>query len=375
MARIAASAVLLHSAAETAPQRRFGVASAARGRTMAFAFGIRQRLLLSHLFAVIVVAGTFGAVVYWVAAEQVARVGDLNTLRLYAALAFLVCVLAALLLARHLARRFLARITDLTARCRALASGEALPPRKPGPRDEFDNLGREFDAMAGRLRHSAQDRERAHAAVREANARLESRVRERTAELEAATVQLKKEIENRVHVETLLAEAAMTDGLTGLLNRRAMLEMLAQAAASIRPGEAGLSLIVADIDHFKRVNDEHGHDAGDRVLIAVASRLRELGGDPQLVARWGGEEFLVLLPGLRLSSACQRAEAMRRDVAQTHIDGDKLRVTLSLGVAELDAGEALDDCLRRCDQALYRAKDAGRNTVIVAKGAMFATLS
>lgn len=342
---------------------------------MAFALGIRQRLLLSHLFAVVVVAGTFGAVVYWVAAEQVARVGDLSTLRLYAALAFLVCVLAALLLARHLARRFLARITDLTARCRALASGEALPPRKPGPRDEFDNLGREFDAMAGRLRHSAQDRERAHAAVREANARLESRVRERTAELEAATVQLKKEIENRVHVETLLAEAAMTDGLTGLLNRRAMLEMLAQAAASIRPGEAGLSLIVADIDHFKRINDEHGHDAGDRVLCTVASRLRELGGDPQLVARWGGEEFLVLLPGLRLSAACQRAEAMRRDVAQTRIDSGKLRVTLSLGVAELDAGEALDDCLRRCDQALYRAKDAGRNAVVAAQGAVFATLS
>jgi diguanylate cyclase (GGDEF)-like protein len=342
---------------------------------MRFALGIRQRLLVSHLFAVIVVAGTFGAIVYWVAAEQVARAGDLNTLRLYAVLAFLVCVLAALLLARHLAKRFLARIVDLTARCRALANGESLPPRRSSPRDEFDNLSREFDAMAGRLRHAAADREHAYAAVREANARLESRVRERTAELEAATAQLKKEIEGRVHVETLLAEAAMTDGLTGLLNRRAMLEMLAQAVAGRKPGESGLSVIVADIDHFKRINDQYGHDAGDRVLSAVASRLRELGGDPQLVSRWGGEEFLVLLPGLRLSAACQRAEAMRRDVAQTHIDGDKLRVTLSLGVAELDAGEALDDCLRRCDQALYRAKDAGRNTVIVAKGALFATLS
>ena len=339
------------------------------------ALGIRQRLLASHLFAVVAVAGTFGAVVYWVAAEQVARVGDLYTLRLSATLAFLVCVLAALLLARHLAGRFLARITDLTSRCRALASGESLPPRRPGPRDEFDNLSREFDAMAGRLRHTAQDRERAHAALREANARLESRVRERTAELEGATAQLKKEIENRVHVETLLAEAAMTDGLTGLLNRRAMLEMLEQAVARLKPGEAGLSVIVADIDHFKRINDQHGHDAGDRVLAAVASRLRELAGDPQYVARWGGEEFLVLLPGARLAAASQRAEAMRRDVAQTHINGDALRVTVSLGVAELGAGEMLDVCLRRCDQALYKAKDAGRNTVVAAQGAMFATLS
>ncbi len=339
------------------------------------ALGIRQRLLISHVFAVISVAGTFGAVVYWVAAEQVARAGDLYTLRLYAALAFCVCVLAALVLSRHLALRFLARITDLTARCRALASGEALPPRKAGPRDEFDNLSREFDAMAGRLRHTAQDRERAHAAVREANAKLESRVRERTAELESATAQLRKEIENRVHVETLLAEAAMTDGLTGLLNRRAMLEMLEQASAQLRPGQAGLCVIIADVDYFKRINDAHGHDVGDRVLVATATRLRELAGDQQHVSRWGGEEFLILLPGLRMAAACQRAEAMRRDVERTHVGGGNLRVTISLGVAELNAGEKLDDCLRRCDQALYRAKEGGRNAVVVAQGASFATIS
>jgi diguanylate cyclase (GGDEF)-like protein len=331
-------------------------------------------LLASHLFAVVAIAGPFGVFVYWTAA-QVVGAEHLDTLRWYAALAFLICVLAALLLARILAGRLLTRINELTARCRALANGEALSPRGSGARDEFDQLGREFDAMAGRLRHTAQDRERAHAAVRDANARLESRVRERTAELEAATVQLRKENESRVHVETLLAEAAMTDGLTGLLNRRAMLEMLEQAASRLKPGEAGLSLIVADIDHFKRINDDHGHDAGDRVLIAVASRLRELAGDPQYVARWGGEEFLVLLPGVRMAAACQRAEAMRRDVAQTHVDGGKLQVTLSLGVAELGPGEALDECLRRSDQALYRAKDAGRNTVVAARGNQFATMS
>lgn len=437
------------------------------------ALGIRQRLLASHLFAVVVIAGAFGVFVYWMAARQVDarlraevaagaariaasldpaqidaaahgaaaraeltrrlqdaqhtypeigrlvvdstagamviadttadagpgrldvrakvpgsgdyRVGvalregaiaeNLYTLRLSAALAFLVCVLAALLLARHLAHRFLLRITDLIDRCRALAAGDALPPRRPGPRDEFDDLSREFDAMAGRLRRSAQDREHALAAVRDANAHLESRVLERTAELEGATAQLKKEIENRVHVETLLAEAAMTDGLTGLLNRRAMLEMLDQAAARLKHGEPGLSVIVADIDYFKRVNDAHGHDAGDRVLVAVASHLREMSDDPQHVARWGGEEFLVLLPNVRLAEACRRAEAMRRDVAQARIDGGALRVTLSLGVAELVAGGRLDDCLRRCDQALYKAKDAGRNAVVAAQGAMFATLS
>ncbi len=448
---------------------------------MGLALGIRQRLLASHLFAVVVLAGAFGAFVYYTAAKQVverlhaqlsasaalvaqsfdpasltaadrdaaarhalverlqgaarnntdiARVyvikieagnmdagaerviassdvgsesiallsaenrlsmrapvpGDggyvvgiemrsteaaekLYILRLSAALAFLACVLAALILSRHLAGRFLSRINDLVARCRALANGDPLPPRWPGPRDELDNLAREFDAMAGRLRHAAQS-------LREANEHLESRVRERTAALESATVQLKNEIEGRVHVEALLAEAALTDPLTGLLNRRAMMEMLGQASARLKPGEPGLSVIVADIDHFKRVNDLHGHGVGDQVLAAVGGRLREFSGDQQHnVARWGGEEFLILLPGVRLAAACKRAEQVRRGVAELSVGAEGLRVTLSLGVAELLAGEALDVCLRRCDQAMYRAKDAGRDTVVAAQGALFATMS
>jgi diguanylate cyclase (GGDEF)-like protein len=300
----------------------------------------------------------------------------LYILRLSAALAFLVCVLAALILSRHLARRFLSSITDLVARCHALANGEALPPRRPGPQDELDQLTHEFDAMAGRLRHAAEGRERALVALHEANEHLEKRVRERTAALEGATVKLKNEIEGRVHVEALLAEAALTDSLTGLLNRRAMMEMLGQAAAQLRPGEAGLSVIVADIDHFKRVNDLHGHAVGDQMLAAVAGQLREFSGDQQHnAARWGGEEFLILLPGVRLAAACKQAEQLRRSVAMLSVGDKALRVTLSLGVAELIAGEHLDDCLRRCDQAMYRAKDAGRDTVVAAQGALFATMS
>ena len=231
--------------------------------------------------------------------------------------------------------------------------------------------------MAGRLRHTGEDRERAQAALREANERLESRVRSRTAELEGATVQLRGEIESRVHVEALLAEAALTDPLTGLLNRRAMMEMLGQAATQLKPGESSLSVIVADIDHFKRINDNHGHGIGDQVPIAVATKVREFSGDLHQynAARWGGEEFLILLPGVRLAAACKRAEQVRRSVAELRIDAQGLRVTLSLGVAELMAGEALEACLRRCDQAMYRAKDAGRDTVVAAQGALFATMS
>ena len=434
---------------------------------------IKQRLLASHLFAVVVLAGAFGAFVYYMAAQQVAerlrlqlaenaatiagsldpasldaaahdanakralvtrlqgaaisnagiaRVsiihgdteiassdGDapptegefdvrvpmrggagyivtaverrgttaenLYALRMGAVLAFLLCALAALVLSRALANRILARITDLAFRCRMLAAGQPLPPRPAGAQDELDDLAKEFDHMATRLRDAAQERESAAAAVRQANAQLEANVRKRTAELEKATAQLRGELEQRTHVQALLAEAAMTDVLTGLLNRRAMMEMLGQAAAQRKPGDASLCVIVADIDHFKHINDQHGHDVGDRVLIAVAARLRELTGDSlqHHVARWGGEEFLILLPGTRLQDACRQADHIRRSIEALNADGRGLHATLSAGVAELSASDTLDDCLRRCDQALYRAKDAGRNQVIAAQGDKFTT--
>jgi diguanylate cyclase (GGDEF)-like protein len=345
---------------------------------------VKNRLLASYLLAIVALAGAFGAVVYWVAAKQVnslnlspAEIDErLTTLRFGTALAFLVCILVAAILSRHLARVFMARTADLAARCRALANNEPLPPRGPGPRDDLDDLALEFDAMAGRLRHSAERREQAYAALREANAHLESRVTERTVELTESNKKLRNEIETRLHVEALLAEAALTDALTGLLNRRAMMEMLEQAATQLKPGELGLSVIIADIDHFKDVNDQYGHAAGDRVLAAVGNKLRDLcGGQQQVyVARWGGEEFLILLPQVRLAAACKHAEHIRREINSTRIE-ETLNVTISLGVSEVVGGEDPDACLRRCDQALYKAKDAGRNTVVAAQGTLFATMS
>ncbi|MDC8011208.1 GGDEF domain-containing protein [Tahibacter soli] len=299
---------------------------------------------------------------------------SLRTLRLSTLGGLLFGVLAALVLSRLLAESLQRRIALLGERCRALAAGDALPPNQVAIGDEFDRVIADFDATAQRLREAAGGREDALTALTAANAKLETRVEERAREIEDATGQLKIEIENRLQVEALLAEAALTDALTGLLNRRAMLEMLEQAVQASR-GQGGFSMILADVDHFKHVNDTYGHGIGDQVLMAAARELESLHGDSRHAARWGGEEFFVLLPGTGLMEACRRAEELRARVERMPLQPRGLRVTMSLGVAELQPGEPLEDCLRRCDQALYRAKDAGRNTVVIARGNLFATMS
>lgn len=298
---------------------------------------------------------------------------SLSVLRLTTLVALLFGVLLALVLSRLLSESLQQRIRMLGERCRALASGESRPAGQPPIGDEFDRVIADFDATADRLREASAQRETALAALTQANARLERQVEERSQAIEDATHQLKSEIENRLQVEALLAEAALTDGLTGLLNRRAMLEMLVQAVMASR-GQGGFSVILADIDHFKHINDQHGHGIGDQVLVAVAQELERLQGDNRHAARWGGEEFFVLLPGVGLMDACRRAEELRYRIERMLTPVRGLRVTLSLGVAEIGAGEVLEDCLKRCDQALYRAKDAGRNAVVAARGNMFATM-
>lgn len=328
----------------------------------------------AELSALAPISGSTPAYVVGVRLNADSLQRSLNLLRLSTLVAILFGVLLALVLSRLLAEQLQRRIRALGERCRALAAGEPLGAGQPPIGDEFDRVIDDFDTTAQRLREASAQREAALSALTQANAQLENRVEERTRAIEEATHQLKSEIENRLQVEALLAEAALTDGLTGLLNRRAMLEMLVQAVMASR-GQGGFSMIVADIDHFKRINDMHGHGTGDEVLSAVARELEQLHGDNRHAARWGGEEFFVLLPGVTLTEACRRAEELRGRVERMPTPIRGLRVTMSLGVAEMQPGEALDDCLKRCDSALYRAKDAGRNTVVAARGNAFATMS
>jgi two-component system cell cycle response regulator len=161
-----------------------------------------------------------------------------------------------------------------------------------------------------------------------------------------------------------LARQALTDELTGLANRRHGAHQLErEIALCVRHGRI-LALVRVDVDHFKAINDTHGHQAGDQVLAAVASRLAEAvrGGDE--LARWGGDEFVAILPDTDKAGALRAAERLRAAVAAAPVEaaGTSLPVTISAGWAHW-AGDTPDDLLARADRALYKAKDAGRDAV------------
>jgi len=183
-------------------------------------------------------------------------------------------------------------------------------------------------------------------------------------------------MEQRRQMEIL----AMQDTLTGLFNRRAIHDRALAELNRLMRGTASapLSVILLDVDRFKAINDSHGHEAGDRALRVVAERLGHMLRSYDLVGRWGGEEFLVLLPGTTLPEACVVAERVREGLAEMAVpveDGGAVALTASLGVACVGAeamqapggGEPwLDRLMRAADRALYQAKNGGRNRVCVA---------
>jgi diguanylate cyclase (GGDEF)-like protein len=163
-----------------------------------------------------------------------------------------------------------------------------------------------------------------------------------------------------------LAAAARTDPKTGLLNATAwQREADAEVARALRSGTP-LALLLVDVDHFKRVNDRHGHLIGDQVLRSLAAELRQQVRESDVVGRFGGEEFTILLPRTGAAEACGIAERLRSSTNLLSVGASEPRVTVtvSIGVAALGQhGRDLFELLAAADLALYRAKDAGRNTV------------
>ena len=163
-----------------------------------------------------------------------------------------------------------------------------------------------------------------------------------------------------------LVALARTDALTGLANHRAFRERLESDAARARRTGFPVSLVIVDLDRFKRVNDTWGHQAGDAVLREVARRLQASARRGDLPARIGGEELAWLLPDTGLPAARDAAERLRRAIGELPIPPVGT-VTASLGVAELGPGGP-DDLVRRADAALYRAKEGGRDACVVNDG-------
>ena len=156
----------------------------------------------------------------------------------------------------------------------------------------------------------------------------------------------------------------MRDPLTGLWNRRHSLNLLEKARQQKRRNEVDYSLLILDIDHFKRINDQFGHNKGDEVLVLLAKTLENRVRDTDSVSRWGGEEFIILLPQTDVKNAENLAECLRESVSEIQIPALP-RITVSIGVAQHQHEEATESLLRPADEALYRAKTLGRNRVVV----------
>ncbi len=189
----------------------------------------------------------------------------------------------------------------------------------------------------------------------------ESDLREQLAEI----VRLNRELSQ---TQQALRNQAIYDPLTGLVNRRALFDVLdkelARAVRSNRP----LAVVMADLDHFKALNDTKGHQAGDEALREAAARMQRVMRTYDTLGRYGGEEFLAVIPGCTTAEAPTAAERMRRAIAESPvlIDGQEVGVTASLGVATSDMATDRTRLVELADSALYRAKESGRNRVVLA---------
>jgi diguanylate cyclase (GGDEF)-like protein len=181
-----------------------------------------------------------------------------------------------------------------------------------------------------------------------------------------------RELGAALRMATLVEESrymATIDALTGLVNRRAFVDWAARELRRAQRYQDPLSLILLDVDHFKHINDRYGHAAGDTVLAAVGRQLVASVRACDVVARWGGEEFILALPSTPLVGAVEVAERARRELESAHItapSGKTIPVTASLGVAELGKGESIDTLIDRADRVMYEAKSSGRNRVVTA---------
>jgi diguanylate cyclase len=193
-----------------------------------------------------------------------------------------------------------------------------------------------------------------------------AKMQQRSQALEAKLQETSQEVTQlRSNLEKV-REEAMTDSLTGVANRKRFDESMRRARRDAENKGVPLSLVLCDIDFFKRFNDTWGHQTGDQIIRFVAGCLTRFASDSQLVARYGGEEFAIVMPGTNASDAALVAEKIRRTVESKKLlrkstNEDLGNITISLGVAQYHTGETIEDLIERTDTNLYRSKTDGRN--------------
>jgi diguanylate cyclase (GGDEF)-like protein len=273
-------------------------------------------------------------------------------------------------LARALGASFLAKPDNPEA---LLAAVDAVLAR---PRLQSGGAPPEPKAIESLWRAAVRRLCQQAAKLEKLNAQLERRVIESTEQIDAARSAMDQEIKKRMwgeleltQVNLRLRDLAVRDGLTGLYNRRYLEESLDREESRARRGGHPLGLMLLDVDRLKHCNDTLGHAAGDSVLRAIAQHMNSLARGEDIVCRYGGDEFLVVMARAPLSTLQERAENLRRGMQDLEIEYDGQRIeglTLSVGIGIFpDHGESGRAALRAADIALYRAKQGGRDRVVM----------
>ena len=189
--------------------------------------------------------------------------------------------------------------------------------------------------------------------IRKRNHELETEVANRTSDL--------------MHLNQRLKQTADSDFLTGLPNRLAFIKRFEEWQLKHHGSMPDTTIVLTDIDHFKQINDEHGHDVGDEVLRRVSQEFKSTIRESDFVARWGGEEFIFCLTHCNQVQAKDQANRIRELIKQSPIDldGGSIHITATFGVCQFTEDMSLEDCINLADQALYHGKRTGRDSVVV----------
>lgn len=254
----------------------------------------------------------------------------------------------ALVIARLIHSSITRRIVALTGSAEALRQGDLDARVQAGGGDEIGELAATFNDMAARIKDLV--------------ANLEANVSTRTAELSAARDELQAAVAALDEKNQTLEVLSRTDRLTGIGNRRRLEESLQAEVLRARRYGKPFSVIMADVDRFKAVNDIFGHQVGDTVLAEVAGMLARGARETDVVGRWGGEEFLLLCPETSLGVGAALAERLRQNF-EAHTFPEVGQVTVSFGVTCYQSEDSPQTLVLRADEALYKAKEAGRNRV------------